>query len=144
MHSAKIIFDISSHHQNMCLLCVFINLLCNMTTFYYIFHTMIGFSIICLCNILAQNLITKDNGAATCDFQQCGILTCVESEKPVQPLPRFKLRTPNDFRSLAYNSHTTFKLLAKVLIRLRVCEGWSEPLLVAHTTLLEISCLGSI
>ena len=28
------------------------------------------------------------------------------------------------------------------LIRLRVCAGWSEPLLVAHTTLLEISCLG--
>ena len=28
-------------------------------------------------------------------------------------------------------------------IRLRVCAGWSEPLLVAHTTLLEISCHGS-
>ena len=33
--------------------------------------------------------------------------------------------------------------LAKALIRLRVCAGWSEPLLVAHTTLLEISCRGS-
>ena len=33
--------------------------------------------------------------------------------------------------------------LAKALIRLRVCAGWSEPLLVAHTTLLEISCCGS-
>ena len=30
------------------------------------------------------------------------------------------------------------------LIRLRVCAGWSEPLLVAHTTLLEISCRGTI
>ena len=29
------------------------------------------------------------------------------------------------------------------LIRLRVCAGWSEPLLVAHTTLLEIPCCGS-
>ena len=29
------------------------------------------------------------------------------------------------------------------LIRLRVCAGWSEPLLVAQTTLLEISCHGS-
>ena len=29
------------------------------------------------------------------------------------------------------------------LIRLRVCAGWSEALLVAHTTLLEISCHGS-
>ena len=25
----------------------------------------------------------------------------------------------------------------------RICAGWSEPLLVAHTTLLEISCRGS-
>ena len=29
------------------------------------------------------------------------------------------------------------------LIRLGICAGWSEPLLVAHTTLLEISCHGS-
>ena len=28
--------------------------------------------------------------------------------------------------------------LAMALIRLRVCTGWSEPLLVSHTTLLEI------
>ena len=32
---------------------------------------------------------------------------------------------------------------AKALIRLRVCAGWSEALLVAHTTLLEISCRSS-
>ena len=36
-----------------------------------------------------------------------------------------------------------FKQLAKALIRLRVCAGWSEPLLVAHNSLLEISCPGS-
>ena len=35
------------------------------------------------------------------------------------------------------------KRLAKALIRLRVCTGWFEALLVAHTTLLEISCAGS-
>ena len=29
------------------------------------------------------------------------------------------------------------------LIRLRVCADWSEALLVAHNTLLEISCRGS-
>ena len=29
------------------------------------------------------------------------------------------------------------------MIRLRVCAGWSEPLLVAHTTLFKISCRGS-
>ena len=32
--------------------------------------------------------------------------------------------------------------LAKALIRLRVCAGWSGPLLVVRTTLLEISCHG--
>ena len=39
------------------------------------------------------------------------------------------------------NSHKIFKWLAKARIRLRVCAGWSESLLVAHTTLLEISSL---
>ena len=39
--------------------------------------------------------------------------------------------------------HIIFKRQAKALIRLRVYAGWSEPLLVAHTTLLEISCRGS-
>ena len=41
------------------------------------------------------------------------------------------------------NSHRIVKQHAKALIRLRVCAGWSEALLVAHTTLLEISCHGS-
>ena len=41
------------------------------------------------------------------------------------------------------NSHRMVKRPAKTLIRLQVCTGWSEPLLVAHTTLLEISCHGS-
>ena len=41
------------------------------------------------------------------------------------------------------NSHRIFKRLAKALIRLRVCAGWSEALLVAHTTLLEIPCCSS-
>ena len=41
------------------------------------------------------------------------------------------------------NSHSIFKRQAKALIRLRVCAGWSEALLVALTTLLEISCRGS-
>ena len=35
-----------------------------------------------------------------------------------------------------------FERLAKALIRLRVCAGWFEPLLVAHTPLLEMSCRG--
>ena len=39
--------------------------------------------------------------------------------------------------------HRVLKQLAKALIRLHVCAGWSELLLVAHTTFLEISCRGS-
>ena len=42
------------------------------------------------------------------------------------------------------NNHRILKRLAKALNRLRVCAGWSEALLVVHTTLLEISCRGSI
>ena len=42
------------------------------------------------------------------------------------------------------NVHRIFKRPAKALIRLRVCAGWSEPLLVSHTSLVEISCCGSI
>ena len=41
-------------------------------------------------------------------------------------------------------SRRIFKRLAKTLTKLRVCTGWSEHLLVAHTTLLKISCRGSI
>ena len=41
------------------------------------------------------------------------------------------------------NTHIIFKQQAKALIRLRVCAGWSEALLVPHTWLLEISCTGS-
>ena len=40
---------------------------------------------------------------ATCDFQQCGILTSVDSDQPLQPT--FKFRTPNDARSVAEHSY---------------------------------------
>ena len=54
-----------------------------------------------------------------------------------QKCPHFEkisLRTP---------VYRIFKRLTKSLIRLRICTGWSEALLVAHTTLLEIPCHGS-
>ena len=41
----------------------------------------------------------------TCDFQQCGILTSVDSDEPVQP--PFKLETPNDVQSGAQHSDQT-------------------------------------
>ena len=40
---------------------------------------------------------------------------------------------------MSYNSLLTGK---EALIRLRICAGWSEPLVVAHTTLSEISFCG--
>ena len=73
-------------------------------------------------------------------FQQCGILTCVDLDEPLQP--PFKLRHSKWCSVRSYN-HRILKRLAKALIRLRVCAGWSEAMLVAHTTLLEISCTGS-
>ena len=44
-----------------------------------------------------------------------------------------------------FKSYRIFKRQAKALISLRVCSGWSKPLLVinTHTTLLEISSRGS-
>ena len=53
-----------------------------------------------------------------------GILTSVESDKPV--MPPFKLRN-SKLCSVSSLSHRIFK----ALIRLRVCAGWSEPLLVS-------------
>ena len=71
------------------------------------------------------------------------ILTSVDSKEPVQP--PFKLRNSKccSVRSLTLNSHIILKPLAKALIRLCICAGWSEALLVAHATLLEMSCRGS-
>ena len=46
------------------------------------------------------------------------------------------LETPNANRSIV------FKQLAKALIRLRKWADWSKPLVLAHTTLLEISYFG--
>ena len=49
--------------------------------------------------------------------------------------PPFQLR--NSKCCSVSSFHRIFKWLAKALISLRVCAGWSEPLLVAHTTLHE-------
>ena len=51
------------------------------------------------------------------------------------------LETPNAAQSesltvIEYSSHY------QRLIRLCICTGWSEPLMVTHTSLLEISCPG--
>ena len=75
-----------------------------------------------------------------CDFQHCDSLTTLDSGEPVQP--PFKLRNSKS-QCQWLKSHRILKRQARALIRLRVCTGWSESLLVAQATLLEISCCGS-
>ena len=91
--------------------------------------------------ILAVSLARKYIWASTCEFQQCGILTNVDSNESVQP--PFKLRNSKCCSVTSLTSLRISKRLVKALISLHVCAGWSEALLVAHTTLLEISCPGS-
>ena len=74
--------------------------------------------------------------AMTSDFQQWGILTSVDTDEPVSLL--LNLEIPNVV------SQGIFKRQAKALIRLFVCACRSDGFLFAHTTLLEISCHGSI
>ena len=59
--------------------------------------------------------------AVTCDFKQCGILTSVDSDEPVQP--PFKLRNSKwcSVSSLALIEYSSDK--QKALIRLRVCAA---------------------
>ena len=70
-----------------------------------------------------------------CDFQQCGILTSVDSHKPVQH--------PIKIRNTKLYSFSSLTLIeGKAVIRLHICAGLSEALLVARTTLLKNSCRG--
>ena len=69
----------------------------------------------------------------TCHFQQYGILTSVDSHKPVQPLVKLRnciVCSASSFTVIEYPSNQQ-----KALISLRVCTA----LLVVQTTLLEIS-----
>ena len=74
------------------------------------------------------------NCVPTCDFQQCVILTSVDSDEPVKH--PFKLKTPNDVRSVALESwdilanskgfdqtahHTTFS--CKFHVTTQICFG---------------------
>ena len=73
--------------------------------------------------------------ATTCDLHQCVILTSEDSDEPVQP--------PFKRKNSKWCFVSSLTRQAKALIRLRVCAGWAEALLVAHTKWLEISCHGS-
>ena len=67
------------------------------------------------------------------------MLASVHSDEPVQP--PFKLRNS---KCCSVSSFIFIDIQALIgLLGRRICAGWSEPLLVAHSTLLKISCPGS-
>ena len=79
--------------------------------------------------------------AATHYFQQCGILTSVDSEEPVQPPVKQR-----NSKWCSVSSLTVIEYSSDKQMLWPVCtyaQGWSEPLLVANTMFLEISCHGS-
>ena len=78
----------------------------------------------------------QNNWAVTCDFQQCGILTSIDSDEPVQP--------PLKPRNSKWCSVSSLTLIKYSSDKQRLWSGWSESLLVARTKWLEISCTGSI
>ena len=46
-------------------------------------------------NVYVSLVVTNIIRAVVCDFKQCGILTCVDSDEPLQP------ETPNGVQSVA-------------------------------------------
>ena len=79
--------------------------------------------------------------ALTCEFQQCGILTSVDSDEPVQhpvKLRNSKWCLANGLRVKEYSSNKQ-----SLWPDCAYAQAGLESLLVAHTTLLEISCCHS-
>ena len=58
--------------------------------------------------MLESKDVVKSISATTCDFQQCGILTSVDSEEPVQPsvnLRNSKCCSVSSLTVIKYSSH---------------------------------------
>ena len=72
-------------------------------------------------SVTCYSFISLTISAVTCDFQQGGILTSVDSDKPVQP--PFKLRNSKlcSVSSLSLIKYSSDYIVVKALIRLRVC-----------------------
>ena len=66
-----------------------------------------------------------------------------DSDKIYEPRHVISNNVADSDEPIQLKCHKIFKRLAEALIRLRVCTGWSEILLVAHNTFLEIACHGS-
>ena len=90
--------------------------------------------------VIAYCLWTQIFAYLSCDtwYPIIWYLTSAYSDKPVQP----PVKLSNiKWWSVCYTSWI-FKRQTKALIRLPIWAGWSEALLVAHTTLFEIPCHG--
>ena len=88
-----------------------------------------------LCRVLKRFIWTpKTHEPLTCDFQQCGLLC----------KPRWTCAARNSkwclVSSLTINSK--FHRLAKALIRLHVCAGWSEtlPFALCWKSVSDLTC----
>ena len=72
----------------------------------------------------------------TCDFQQCGILTSVDSDEPMQPI--FSLETPNNVQSVAKGVDKTARMR-------RLIRGYAGCTYVPHCWKSHVTaqlCLG--
>ena len=49
--------------------------------------------------LVKYHIFYQPNIRPKCEFQQCGIITSVDSDEPMQPL--LSLETPNDVQSVA-------------------------------------------
>ena len=91
------------------------------------------------CNMRRQHFTWISIWAPTWDFQQCGILTWIDSDEPVQP--------PIKLRNSKCCSVSTLTVIEYSSNQQRLWSDCAyeqaEPLQDAHTTLLEISCHGS-
>ena len=79
---------------------------------------------------------------ATWDFLQYGILTLIETGESVET--PFTNRNSKCCSPVAYHAANIQAIIKGSDHGVRiVCAGWSEPLHITHTTLMEISCCGS-
>ena len=89
----------------------------------YMARRMLSFNQLFSCFSLTQapqiDMLVINIWAATCDFQQCGILTSVDSEEPMQP--RFKVRNSKwcSVRLLKRNWH-------RINIHKSMGPGWDQ------------------
>ena len=98
-------------------------------TFSALYMSLIHFKKFGIINFLFNDHINDIKWAATCDFQQYGILTSVDSDEHLQPPLQIRNSKRCSVSSLTLIEYSS--------------SDQTEALLVAHTTLLEISSRNS-